>query len=251
MIKYIFCLFLMVSCASQKSVDSTLAFNSSLTQQRSYLYNDVSGNFQVTRLAQSKNNRLLLQRKMFSEQQSKLVEQVRLVSQLGSMTVNGKTRLGVRPNISQFLVWLEGKEYFSQIKVDLKKKKYVVTLKEKYEENPLVSEHETPKTNFLCYFHQIPECLKAWKSLDYLTGDTAKDFSFWILWESYPFTDAIFSDISNELFSQATVKLEEQTSSSISFVMEVQGQVISYQFSKDGNFEKMSWVAQGVSMNIK
>lgn len=234
-------LFALVSCGS-------LSTGKPQEGKVSYSYNDVSGRFDLVREHKLIKKKLLSRVQIVSSASgvSKVLEKSIVVSQLGSVKLNKKRLMVLRPSASEFTVWLEGKKYFSKTKLNTKTKSLDVQFESP--ETGLKQESKRfPNSKNFCYYSQIPECLYH-NSLLPQALDTDKKLEFYIVWESYPFTQDQFSHVGKNLFSKASIRFERTEKKLLRFIVEVEGQMILYHFSKSFDLVKVSWIAQGITV---
>lgn len=209
-----------------------------------YNYNDVAGKFGFVREHKLLKNKLISRTQITNS--GKVLEKSILVSELGSVKQSKKRLVTLRPKASEFTVWFEGKKYFSKTKLNIKDKS--LTVQYDSPETGVRSESVPfPKSRFFCYYSQIPECLYH-NTLLTQAYDSKAAFDFYFIWESYPFNQEQFSHLGKNLFSKATLKYEGIDKNLLRFIVEVEGQIILYHFSKSFDLVKISWIAQGITV---
>jgi hypothetical protein len=156
----------------------------------------------------------------------------------------------LRPKLSQYTVWFDGKKYFSELKINSTKK--VIEVKTTTPEKKLngTKEIKFPSTKKMnCFFYQVVDCAKAAGFIEKAVLRKKGRLSFYVIWEGYPFIQDTLSDFPTELFSKATLEFDGKTKDGFNkFDLEVAGQSIFYFLDKDNKFKKMFWVSQGISM---
>jgi len=211
---------------------------------QSYSYRDVSGEFEYAREVKLDGSKLVSRTQILNPTASaeKLLEKTVAVASFGSVQAKGARVPAVRPLLAQHTVWLEGKQYFSQQKLNLKTRKLEVVMQSpeaKWNGRRVVS---LPKGNIFCFYSQLPECLQ----LTGLPTDTRRR-SFVLLWDSWPYHGEQLSGLSEAVFLSATVA-REGGRNDFRYVVEAGGQTINLHFSKTGRFIRMFWTAQGISI---
>ena len=246
---YIYCLAAFIfSCSSSKIQNQP----GSLVDDHVvvYDYTDISGSFKVQRKNSFKDKKIFFQRIMYQDSFDKSVEKLRTIMQVGGLY--GQDGVSIRPVISQMQAWMEGKEFSNQIKLNLKNKSLEVVSSgktKKVEKSifPVGKEHK-----LLCFFQQVPECLKMTGLLRKLLANKEESVEISIIMETYPFNDLIYSDFPNQLIFKANVAQGSQdlldVKTEVVLNVEMGGQVFNLKFTKNGNFMGMFWVAQGISM---
>ncbi len=209
-----------------------------------YSYNDIAGKFGLVREHRLLKNKLISRTQITNS--GKVLEKSVLASETGSVKQNNKRIMVLRPVASEFSVWLEGKKYFSKTKLNAKNK----SLNIQYDspETGVKSENVSfPKGRYFCYYSQIPDCLYHNTLLTQAYNSKAVS-EFFVIWESFPFTQEQFSHIGKNLFSKASIKYEGLDKNLLRFIVEVEGQIILYHFSKSFDLVKISWIAQGITV---
>ena len=215
---------------------------------RNYKFNDISGQFLlVFRSGLKKNNKFYVKKRLIGENDQKEYEKIIAISTLGSLQFKGEKITILRPNISQYTVWLEKKKYFSQLKIISEKRLLEVTTQSEEQKR---SETQTiPFQNsrgVFCFFNQMPDCMR-------ITGFLAKaikkkygKMSLTIIWEGYPFITKQYSGLSGP-FSTSILSYEGRSNEgNFIFHLNFGDQVIFYHFNNDMKLEKKFWVAQGI-----
>ncbi len=249
--KFCYISILITSCSHtipEKKDKEKLSIPSIFNSRVNYKYTDLSGSFQLDRLSYRNQGKLLLQSQMILAGESRAIEERRVVSKMGYANIAGVNAGVIRPMISHFKAVFEGEEKFTQLKLDLERQKMIVRLEKPFQNFEIVSDYEIPSSLYLCFFSQIPDCLKHYNILNPLLNEEISSFQFWIVWESFPYNEFLYSEVSNEVFSLADLKYDGSATNEHRFTLEVQGQVISYHFDSNGKLLKMNWVAQGMSM---
>lgn len=215
-----------------------------------YSYSDEAGGFRQSRESKVQKNRIITRSQILSTQGSgaKVLEKSIMVSQIGSIR-NKKSRLvTVRPVASEFTVWLEGKRYFSQMKIDEKSKSMKVHLESPEKKWTGVKEFKFPNGKYFCFFNQLPECLFN----NYLLVKGSKypnlKLDFFIIWDNYPFIQDLLTRVGGNLFSPASIKFEGEYRGQLRYSVEVDGQTIIYHFSKNYDFKSLAWITQGITI---
>lgn len=234
-------LFILTAC-------SGLTKGSPKEQKTTYAYVDGSGRFGYTREHKLLKTKLISRTQISDGAATKPLEKSIMVSQLGTIKEKKGRVLVMRPFASEFTVWLDGKRYESKMRLDAKNKAMTVELNSPEEKWKGRSSVPFPKGKQFCFFGQIPDCLYHNQFLTKAIENRGERFSFFVVWDSYPYLQEQFSGVGSKLFAPAVVKYEGEQKSQHRFLVEVGGQAIAYHFSKSFDLVRMFWIAQGISI---
>ncbi|MFZ4712712.1 MAG: hypothetical protein ACOYL6_03285 [Bacteriovoracaceae bacterium] len=181
---------------------------------------------------------------------TEVIEKTIAVSETGSLKKNKISRNILRPSISQHSVWLEGKKYFSQIKVRAVSRELEVTLESPENKWNGTSTIPLPKSmSLFCFFTQIPECLKFSNVLFELKNNPKSSSKIGIIWESYPYMGEQWENVPTEIISFGRIFYDGvNESGDYKYNLEFNGQMTIYHFDKKFELKKFLWVAQGISI---
>jgi hypothetical protein len=210
---------------------------------------DLNGPFDLNR--QIKRDKSKLASKVIiyeSGNQSVIVEKTVSMSRLGRIKINGKSAPSVRPEISQHEVWLNGQKFFSQLKLNAKKRSMDVTLRSNIEKWNGTQSYPFPQGQFFCFFSQIPECLIHFKLVTHASKSGKGAMSFTIIWDNYPYHSENFTGIGEVLFSSAIASFAGVNDGKYKFAVEFGQQTFFVQYDKDYKYDSMYWVSQGLSI---
>ncbi|MGE3610794.1 MAG: hypothetical protein AB7I27_14475 [Bacteriovoracaceae bacterium] len=231
-------IFLVCACSSVK--------NAPLEGVKNYNYADVSGNYTLKREFKLEKNKLVSRVQLSAG--AKILEKSVVVSQLGSIKIKNKKRIRtLRPEASEFTVWLEGKRYFSSMRINPKNKSMSVRLESPEERWNGKSEVPFPKAKYFCFYSQLPECLYH-NSLAVQAYEQKNDQRFYVIWDSFPFIQEQLTNVGQNLFALGIVKFEGEDKKYLKFVVELDEQEIHFDFSKSFDLIRMSWVTQGITI---
>lgn len=219
-------------------------------QSTVFTFKDVSGDFSYSREVAWRRPRLATRYQMTAPaKKGKLLEKTFALSALGSVKGrNGKRQLAYRPLLSQHTVWLEGKKFFSQIKLIPKKRRIQVLMQSPEPKWNGVKEIRVPKGNVICFYSQLPECLIAAGLLERVRDGGAAKLSFVIIWDSYPYHQEHYTGLQSSPFAPASLSVEDPNRGGGRYSVEVAGQIINLHFSKNGEFARLFWTSQGISL---
>ena len=158
----LFCFFF-ISCSVFKNKNQP---STELTSTKAnYKYIDAQGELPMHRnvLYEESKHKLSTMIKLIDpdKKENEVMEKVVSVSDVGSLKKKKSKRNILRPNISQFTTWLEGKRYFSQIKVLPKSRELIINLESPEAKWTGESKVALPRSlSMYCFYTQIAECLK-------------------------------------------------------------------------------------------
>lgn len=183
-------------------------------------------------------------------EKDKVLEQSVVISSVGVLK---KSTPILRPKISQYNVWFDGKKYTSELKMNVAKK--AIDLKMTSPESQWNGNKSIkfPDSKTLpCFFSQVIDCAKIsgfiTKAIDKKTGT----MKMLVVWEGYPYLNETFTDFPSELFSVAELEYDGKTKQNEQrFNLRVAGQSIFYVLNDKNVVTKMFWVSQGITMTSK
>jgi hypothetical protein len=180
--------------------------------------------------------------------QAKVLEKTVLVSQIGSIKSKKARLITVRPFASEFTVWLEGQKYTSRMRLNTKNKSLNVTLTSPEKKWQGTSEIQFPKGKYFCFYNQIPECLHFNSLLAQANTHRDLKYDFYMVWDSYPFIQDQLTRVGQSLFAPATLKFDGEINGQFRYIVEVEGQIILYHFTRNFELVKIAWIAQGITI---
>ncbi len=216
----------------------------------SYSYVDEAGTFTLNRETKLIDSKLVTRAQLLDKKggSGRLLEKSVMLSRIGSIR-NGSTRLLiVRPQASEYTVWIEGKKYVSRMQLVPGKRAMRMTLESPETKWQGTSEVPVPKAKYLCFFGQLPECLARSNLLENARVLEGRRFDFVIVWDSYPYIQDLLTKTGQKLFERAEVKFDGEINGLFRYIVEVDEQVISYQFTKSFELVKVAWVSQGITI---
>lgn len=211
-----------------------------------YNYSDHSGSYTLKKELKRSKNRLISRVKLISKVGLKVLESQVSVSKIGSIKTKTKENVqALLPEISQFKVWFNKKEYFSQIKINRKKMILEVTTKSPEKQWNNTKTYPIPKGKYFCFFSQMTDCLKM-QNLLYLAGK--KKVEVFVIWDNFPYHNEQYEGLSSEPFTLATFELGQHNNKELKYTLDLGNQVIFYHFNRKLELAKMFWVSQGISL---
>lgn len=211
--------------------------------KNSFNFKDRFGLYTLDREVRSKNNQVVLRRKLYPQlQKAKVLEKTIAVSQVG--TIGKQRRPSMRPVVAQHTIWLEKQKYFSQLKVSPKTRSLEVISKSPEKKWNGKKSIKFPKGNIFCFFSQIPECVK----FHGLLTNSTKPKEFYIIWDSYPYHQETFENVDDSAFQMVRFQYNGEENGFKIYSLSLGNQIIFYHFNYDNEFERMYWIAQGISL---
>lgn len=243
--------FTMISCArmSQKSPKDMLT-----NHEDQFNYSDKNGQFSMKIASgMDKTGKSYFTKRVMelpSRQKDKALEQSVVLSSVGSLK---KKVMVLRPKISQYNVWFDGKKYTSELKINTAKKAIDVKMTSPESQWNGNKQIKFPRTTTLpCFFSQVLECAKVTGFINQATTKENGTMNLLVIWEGYPYLNETFSDFPSELFSDAQLEYDGKTKQNERrFNLRVAGQSIFYVLDDKDNMVKMFWVSQGITMVSK
>lgn len=217
-------------------------------KKMTYTYADVSGRYKLIRDRKFSKNKVVTRTQLIKPSGDKVLEKSITVSHLGSVKNKDGRALILRPEAAEFSVWLEGKNYFSRMSLDVKRKSLRLDLKSpeaKWNGTTLIP---FPKGKYFCFYSQLPECLYHLKFLSATENNPDKEIGFYIIWDSFPYVQDQLSGVGQKIFAKASIKFEGPQKKLLRYVIEVEGQIILYDFSKSFELVKIAWISQGITV---
>ena len=221
-----------------------------LEGRTTYAYVDASGNYKYLRESKVQDQLIITRNQLIDKKGGgeTLLEKSIAVSRLGSIKSNNKRLRVVRPEASEYTVWMEGKRYFSRMQIKPSSKAMVVTTEEADKKEIYSKEVPFPGAKYFCFFSQLVECLNQNQLFVISKSQEMNQFDFYIIWDGYPFTKDLYTGLSGKLFSPAVLKFDGELGGLFRYIIEVENQVILYQLNNSFHLSKMAWVSQGITV---
>lgn len=241
--KYLLLFILFTSCSinSWKSPE-----NVSSKKLNYYLFKDISGQYVIKREVIQNQKQLVVRQELFTPgKEENPLEKTVTVTKFGVVKIKKKNLVASRPWASQYSIWFEEKEFFSQMKLNVLKKGFDVYLKspeEKWKGKQFVS---LPRGLKFCWFSQVVDCVKRIVKLDQKSREPT---SFYIVWDGFPYYSEQLQNLSGNVYSLASIYYDGEFEKTHRFAVKVENQIIFYHFNYEYEFERMFWVAQAITM---
>lgn len=214
-----------------------------------YSFTDVTGSYRFIREHKLIKQKLVTRTQLVSTSGSqKILEKSVVVSNVGTIKAKDKRLLTVRPEGSEFVVWLEGQKYSSWMRLNPKNKSMTVKLESPEGRWSGSQEIKFPKGKYFCFYSQMSECLYHNRFLERTKDDPELKPNFYIIWDSWPYLQEQLTNVGRSLFAPASVKFDGKVKNQFRFMVEADGQIILYHFSKSFDLVKIAWIAQGITV---
>ncbi len=216
-----------------------------------FSFEDETGKFvldQSRRYITAKNE-FIVKRQLFAQEDNdkKILEKSISISNYGVF----KGVKILRPYLSQYHVWFDGKKYSTELKINKEKKSLDIKLRspeKKWNGNKSIP--FPSGTGAFCFFSQVPECALVTGFIDKAIENNSGEFNFHLIWDGYPYLMDQYVNLPVSVFAPARMVYGGAIKEGelYRFSVEVGGQVIFYVFDKNHNLSKMLWVSQGLSI---
>jgi len=249
-------LFLLISCASNKEQTSS-RFPLPKNAKMIFSMEDSSGTYNIkrTNFFDPKKQQFAVRNEFYPSnlgRKGKIVEKTINLYKLGKLKKDGKETYALRPELSQHQVWFEGKEYANQFKLFPKHRSLRVTLTSPDEKWQGSKFYNVPQERGIyCFYSSLVECLEATGFITRSIKAGGGEKAFSIIWDSYPYGAEQYVRLPKQVFSKAQIRYDKPHQGHHRFVLEFQKQVQFYLVNDEGHFQKMFWVAQGLTVQRK
>ena len=177
----------------------------------------------------------------------KVLEKVISISKKGDLS---RKIPFLRPEISQYTVWFEGKKYFSELKLNEKNRSLDIRLESPEQQWKGRSSVPFPeKKSLYCFFEQLIECIKTTGFIHKAIKKQKGKKRLFVIWNGYPYFQEQYENIPQTVFSKSLFEYDGETpKGEIRFTLSTAGQAIFYFLDSHQELLKKFWVAQGLTM---
>jgi hypothetical protein len=239
MIRVLLGFIFLVSCASIPNIS-----RDKLTGKTEFLYSDANGKYTFVREVKKLKSQLITRTRLYNRgKRTSSLETSVTVSRVGKRKDN---TVALLPEASQFFVWFDKKKYVTNLKIDRRNRKLIMHKTGPVKTDNISTKYELPKSNYICFFSQLPECVLGQGLL--MKSQSGK-VGISIIWDSFPFNKEQYEGMTNNPVTQAEFYFSEKMSNSLRFELDLGNQIVFYHFDKKLKFEKMFWVSQGLSIS--
>jgi hypothetical protein len=165
------------------------------------------------------------------------------VGALGKLSV-------LRPKVSQYSVWFEGKKFFSQMKVLPQERKVEIKLESPEPQYQGTYKIDIPKMEGLfCFYTQLLECVAATGFVEKAIAEQRGEAKLYVLWDNYPYFSEQYTDVPKEAITQASLSFDGKTDEGeMRFSFNFGEQNIYYLLDKKNKLKKVFWINQSYSL---
>ena len=250
---FFFCHFLIFLCfISCSHMESKLGQKNFVAR---YNYQDTNGEFSYIKEVGTKDKGKLsfVKTKIFTRSQGekKLLEQAINISKNESMKFDGKTFNALSPRVSQYIVWIDGKRYFSEMVIQPKNQSVLVKYLDLKDDNNLLEKRISfpkDKDRIFCFYSQLEECVRATGFLAKSIKERMGEMNIYILWDGWPYFSEIYQMPDDELITPATLTYESLSNEGLhKYTLKSAGSEIYYHFAGNEVLEKKMWITQGMT----
>lgn len=237
-----FFLFLpLFGCSSLERKAQSLPSQSSET----FRLKDRTGEFAVSRSVVYRNGKMVVKKEVYAlNELNKPLEKTVAVADIGSIKTKKGRLKSARPSVSQHTIWYDKKRFFSQLKVNPKKRSLDILMESPEPKWDGSERRAFPKGHVFCFFSQLPECAK----IHGLLENIEKPAVVQVIWDNYPYHTEMYEKVSEDAFEKGIWAFDRNTKQGYRFGLVLGGQLVLYEFDADKNFQNMFWVAQGISL---
>jgi hypothetical protein len=238
-------LFLLGSCAHRER--TRLPETKLQSSVEKYFLLDKSGQFKIDRKVDMKlSEKKIMTHFSILNNKSETIEKSITISQI---VKNNKGMRILRPEISQYTVWLENKKYLSQIEFDWNKK----TIKEvtKDGNGPEVKKSFPIKISdeIYCFYSQLVECVNTFGFFEAATEEKVGSLNVNIIWDGHPYFFEQYTGFSGNIVSKGQLSFDGEVENAFRFNLEVENQILFYIINKKFGLDKIFWVGQGLTIS--
>jgi hypothetical protein len=244
--------------SNSKNIDESEnnASSAKIYQKGNYALEDASGTFWFEKVLKTKGNKVIsLNRITDGSNSGKVLEQSIAVMEVGTKTSNQKSkpnqldhRIQVRPSLGQFQIYFDNKKYFSQIKINAQKNLAEVDTTGPNESDNKQEKINLPANPVICFFSQVVECLRIASIVKKARLAPNQEFSFTLLWDSYPFHQNQYPSLDGNIFVNAKFKYETKVNNYFRYQLKINNDEIIYHLTPNDKLQDMFWVSQGLSI---
>jgi len=251
----LFLLLTLSSCAYFKQIGTGPAFSTTPDSpntarvKKEFQLTDKAGKFRVHREKgfNKRKNQFVVKKTVKSGDDSKVLEKLVMISKLGNL----KKKLSIlKPSISEYSVWFDGKKYTTRMKVNSSSRSMDVTLTSPEKQWQGRRSHSFPKGDgIFCYFSQVTECARATGFIDKSIKNDGGSMKMIVIWEGYPYFQEQYLNVPSSIFSRAVFAYDGKNSrGERRFTLKVANQSVFYFLDSNFELSKKFWVSQGLSM---
>jgi hypothetical protein len=251
-----FFIFILIGCSSKGKNNNLLLHRDTSKMGANvateYLWQDLQGDATYIRDSVLKKNALITRAQLLTKvgAEKKILEKSIMISKIGSVkNSNGEVQTVMRPEVSQFFVWLDKTKYETEIRLDVKKRGFNVSYKDSTQPEWLKKFIKLPRGVHFCFFSQLPECLKYSGILKEIKKHPEAKKDLFVIWDQYPYQEEIYNQIGEPLYVKAILLSEGlNKAGDLIISLEFRSQILNIQFDSNDQFLRFFWIAQNISV---
>ncbi len=245
------CILLVISASCAYIIKASDSSKVLIYQKNRFNLTDKSGSYWLLREAgfKAEKKEFVVKQKIIIEgkdEQSPLEKSVS-ISKLGTLE---KGLSILRPVVSQFTVWFDGKKYFNEMRVSDDQKSIMLKLQSpEHKWNGTKQIDISNKSKVICFYSQVIECASITGFLKKSLKRRMGKMHFDLLWDGFPYFQQQYVGVNENLIEKAVLQYDGVLKrGETRFSLEVSGQVIFFIVDDKGSLIKKFWVSQGLSM---
>lgn len=208
---------------------------------------DKSGSFRVIKDSKynSKKQELIVRHTIVDPKDTSKKPLEKNIS-ISTYGILGKKVPVLRPKISQYFVWFDGKRFATEMKINTNTKSLDIKLRSPEPQWNGDKSVPFPKgSGVYCFFSQIEECIGITGFVKKAVKHKAGKMNFHVVWDGYPYFMDQYIGISPKVFAEAQFSFDGKKDDLFRFSLDVDGQLLFYIYDKKLKLKKILWVSQG------
>lgn len=243
----------MIACGGCSSPSKKMLAKSA--EEQTYSYEDKSGQFILKRqhkFIEEKNYYLTKSELIDPAAESQENEQTNVLENTAAISNPGS--LGgvpiMRPYLSQHHVWFDGQRYSSEIRLNPEKKRLEVKLRSPEEKWNGNKNYLLPKgTGAFCFYSQLVDCIAFTGFFEKAVDNEGGEMNLHIIWDGFPYFMEQVQGMPTVPVSPASIQYDGVLDKEFyRFIVEHNDQTFFLVLDKQMQFNKLLWVAQGLSI---
>jgi hypothetical protein len=206
-----------------------------------YKQKDPSGDFILSREAgaSASQKEFVVKGQLLAD--SQVVEQLISISDIEKKLL--------RPNISQFTVWINKEKNFSEISQDKTLNQLIIRLKSPDPNNNGVKFFTLPEnTQNICFFSQVIECARYEGFIARATKEN-DSLEINLIWDGYPFFHKLLENFPSKLFSPGILVFGGKNKNGDKrFILKIEGDEVLFELDSKDKLLRRIWISKGITI---